>query len=192
MILLILESLAVISAILYLILAAKEDIKCWYAALFSSVLYIYIMYQADLIMESSLQIFYVAMAIYGWLQWSNKTHKKSVLQIQKWKKNNHIYTILTVIFLSLISAFLLDKYTQAAFPFLDALTTWGAIITTYMVAKKIIENWVYWFFIDSISIYLFISRELYLTAFLFLIYLVIIIYGYKSWKIKLIEANDQK
>ena len=75
--------------------------------------------------------------------------------------------------------------TDAALPFLDAFVTWGAVIATYMVAKKLIENWIYWFVIDSISIYLFISRELYLTALLFFVYLIIIIFGYISWKKKL-------
>ena len=90
MTLFILESIAVISAILYLILAAKEDVNCWYAAIFSSMLYIYIMYQAGLIMESFLQIFYVVMAIYGWLQWNNLINKNSTLRIRKWKKINHL------------------------------------------------------------------------------------------------------
>ena len=67
---LILECIAVLTAILYLVLAAKEDVKCWYAAIISSLIYIYIMYQADLFMESILQVFYVLMAIYGWLQWN--------------------------------------------------------------------------------------------------------------------------
>ena len=71
--------------------------------------------------------------------------------------------------------------TEAALPFLDALTTWGAIIATYMVAKKLIENWIYWFVIDSISIFLFISRDLNLTALLFAGYLIIICFGYRSW-----------
>ena len=62
------------------------------------------------------------------------------------------------------------------------MTTFGALITTYMVAKKVLENWVYWFVIDSISIYIFVSRELFLTAGLFLVYLIIIIFGYISWK----------
>ena len=76
---------------------------------------------------------------------------------------------------------MLEKYTEAALPFMDSLTTWGAIITTYMVAKKVLENWIYWFVIDSISIYIFLSRDLYLTSFLFFIYLFIIVLGYKSW-----------
>ena len=184
------ESLAVIFAIIYLILAAKEDVKCWYAAIISSILYIYIMYDADLIMESMLQIFYVLMAVYGWLQWNNIVDKKIKLKIKSWRKINHIYAILLIIVLSIISGMLLQKYTEAALPFMDAFTTWGAIISTYMVAKKILENWIYWFVIDSISIYLYVSRELYLTAILFLIYLIIIFFGYKSWKKKLNSINE--
>ena len=185
MAILFLEIFAVCSAILYLILAANEDVRCWYAALFSSILYMYIMYTAGLMMESFLQIFYIFMAIYGWYIWSSKINVKQQLKIRSWKMQYHLYTITIVILLAIISGFLLEKYTQAALPFLDAFTTWGAIITTYMVAKKIIENWIYWFVIDSISIYLFISRELYLTSLLFFIYLIIIIFGYRSWMKKL-------
>jgi len=91
--------------------------------------------------------------------------------------------LITLIFtLAYVSGLLLEQYTEAALPFLDALTTWGAIVTTYMVANKILENWIYWFVIDSISIYLFISRGLYLTALLFFLYLFMIVIGYRSWK----------
>ena len=137
---LILECIAVLMAILYLVLAAKEDVKCWYAALISSLIYIYIMYQANLFMESILQVFYVLMAIYGWLQWKNIINTNIVLNIKSWKKSNHFFAITIVLILSFISGATLEKYTQAALPFLDAFTTWGAIITTYMVAKKILEK----------------------------------------------------
>ena len=187
---LVLESLAVVTAIMYLILAAKEDVRCWYAALISSILYFYIMLQAGLLMEGGLQIFYVFMAVYGWMQWKDTNNKTSSLKISSWNKTTHLIIISFVITLSLISGIFLEKFTNAALPFLDALTTWGAIASTYMVAKKVIENWFYWFVIDSISIYLFISRELFLTAFLFLIYLVIIIYGYRSWKKLLNNSYD--
>ena len=164
------EIIAVMTAILYLVLAAKEDIKCWYAAIISSSLYFFIMFDAGLIMESILQIFYISMAIYGWNQWNKVSNEGYVIRIKKWKKIKHVYVISLVLILAIISGKVLEKYTNAVFPFLDAFTTFGAIITTYMVAKKIIENWIYWFVIDSISIYLFFSRELYLTSLLFFIY----------------------
>ena len=187
---LIAEIIAVITAILYLLLAAREDVRCWYAAIISSILYFYIMYKAGLFMEAYLQIFYIIMALYGWLNWTNLFSLRKEYNIRVWSNLNHLLAIGIIISLALISGLFLEKYTNAALPFIDALTTWGAIITTYMVAQKILENWIYWFVIDAISIYLFVSRELYLTAILFFIYLIIICFGYSSWKKKYKAAND--
>ena len=175
------EVLAVLSAIIYLILAVKQNIKCWYAAIFSSGLYFFIMYSAGLYMESVLQIFYIAMAFYGWSQWRVSEDNNTKLLVRTWKVSNHVKAILSIIILSIISGYFLEKYTNAALPFIDGLTTWGAIIATYMVAKRLLENWIYWFVIDSISIFLFMSRGLFLTALLFFVYLIIIYFGYKSW-----------
>ena len=190
MINLIIEIIAVISAILYLLLAAKEDVKCWYAVIISSSLYFYIMYDAGLIMEAYLQIFYIVMALYGWFKWTKSIHINSNNRIRTWSNMIHFITITSVVILALITGFILKKYTNAALPFLDAFTSWGAIITTYMVAQKILENWIYWFVIDSISIYIFLSRELYLTALLFFIYLIIICFGYASWRKKYFDTYD--
>ena len=172
------EILAVLLAILYLVLAVKQNNLCWPAGILSSFLYLFIMYSAGLYMEAYLQIFYIFMGVYGWSQWKSKQPE---FIVNNWSTLNHFKAISLILLLSLISGYLLDRYTEADLPFLDALTTWGAIIATYMVAKKLIENWIYWFVIDSISIFLFISRDLHLTALLFAGYLVIIFFGYRSW-----------
>jgi len=88
-----------------------------------------------------------------------------------------------------LACYILDNYTDAALPFFDALTTWGAVVATYMVAKKLIENWIYWFVIDFISVFLFLSRDLFLTALLFAGYLVIIIFGYRAWKLSMLKTK---
>ena len=184
------EITAVVFAIIYLLLAVKQDVRCWYAAIFSSFLYFFIMMSANLYMEAYLQIFYIFMAIYGWFQWNKISEDKSKFIVRTWSIKQHLIVISSVIFLAYISGSLLNMYTEAALPFIDALTTWGAIIATYMVAKKLLENWIYWFVIDSISVLLFMSRGLYLTSVLFFVYLIIIYFGYKSWtKIKH-EMND--
>ena len=186
----IIEILAVTTALLYLFLAAKEDVKCWYAAIISSSLYFFIMINADLIMEACLQIFYIGMAVFGLNQWRKSYAGNQSIKIKTWELKTHFYVISIILIISLLSGLLLNKYTNAALPFLDAITTFGAIITTYMVAIKVLENWLYWFVIDSISIYIFVSRELFLTAGLFSVYLVIIIFGYISWKKNLREKYD--
>ena len=88
-----LEIIAVITAMLYLVLAAKEDVKCWYAAIISSSLYFYIMLNAGLLMEAILQVFYVGMAIYGWKQWNKLSNEQYEIKIKKWKKINHLYAV---------------------------------------------------------------------------------------------------
>tara|TARA_Y100000741_G_scaffold174550_1_gene132381 strand:- start:142 stop:714 length:573 start_codon:yes stop_codon:yes gene_type:complete len=175
-----LELIAVLLAILYLLLAVRQNILCWPAGIISSVLYFFIMNSAGLYMEAYLQIFYVLMGFYGWSQWKKVTNDSFV--VNTWSGLKHFYAISFVLILSFSSGLFMHSFTDAALPFIDAFVTWGAIIATYMVAKKLIENWIYWFVIDSVSILLFISRGLIPTAFLFGIYIVIIFFGYKSWK----------
>ena len=179
------EIFAVLFAIIYLLLAVKQDVRCWYAAILSSSLYFFIMLSAKLYMEAYLQIFYILMAVYGWLQWNKLNINKTKFIVRTWSIKQHVIVISMILMFAYISGSLLNTYTKAALPFIDAFTTWGAIVATYMVAKKLLENWIYWFVIDSISILLFLSRELYLTSILFFVYLIIIYFGYRSWtKIK--------
>ena len=183
------EITAVVLAIFYLVLAVKQNILCWVCGIISSVLYFFIMSSAGLYMEAYLQIFYVFMGFYGWSQWKTKTSNTSNFVVNTWNKSQHLFATSMVLMLSIISATMLRFFTDAALPFLDALVTWGAVVATYMVAKKLLENWIYWLVIDSISIFLFISRDLFPTAFLFGIYIIIIIYGYRSWSKKFQEDN---
>ena len=101
--------------------------------------------------------------------------------VKTWNRNQHIKAISLIFLLAFASGWALEKFTNAALPFIDSFTTWGAIVTTYMVAKRLLENWIYWFVIDTISVFLFYSRGLFLTSILFFVYLIIIYFGYKSW-----------
>ena len=184
-----LEITAVIFAILYLVLAVRQNIWCWGAGIISSVLYFFIMHSAGLYMEACLQVFYVAMGIYGWSQWRASNLNNNFFIVNTWSKYKHLTAIVFILALALLSSFFLKRYTDGALPFFDALVTWGAVVATYMVAKKLLENWIYWLVIDSISILLFISRGFLPTAFLFGIYVVIIFFGYKSWN-KILKENN--
>lgn len=175
-----LEVFAVIFAIAYLLLAVRQNILCWYAAFFSTSIYIYLYWDVSLYMESILNIYYLLMAIYGWINWSNRKEKIN-LPIKEWSLNKHFYSIIFIIFLSLLSGFLLNN-TEAARPYLDSFTTWGSVFTTYMVTQKILSNWLYWLVINCVGIFLNIDKELYLTALLLLSYQVISILGFINWR----------
>ena len=186
----IIESIGAALAIAYLLLALKQNRLCWFAWIASSILYLYVMYQAGLYMESLLQVFYLCMGFYGLSQWSKTINDNQNTYVDLWSTGNHIFAISLVIVLSFLSGTLLSNFSNAALPFIDAFTTWGAIVASYMVAKKILENWIYWFIIDFISVFIFASRGLYFTSALFVTYLVIIYFGYKSWSKIRLNQNE--
>ena len=182
------EVLAVILAVVYLVLAIRQNIWCWAAAAVSTLLYGFIMFQARLYMESALQVFYLLMAAYGWYEWRHGGAGGAELKVTTWPVRFHLLAGVSIVFLVFVSGELLSRYSQAALPFLDSFTTWGAVIATFMVARKVLENWIYWFAIDAVSIGLYFSRELYFTAVLFAAYLVMIVIGYRSWRASMLEA----
>ena len=182
------EVIAVILGIAYLVLAMKENSLCWYAAFGSTAIFSWLFFDVSLLMESALNIYYLAMAIYGWYVWNKKPQNSAMqneltpkLHITTWTGKQHTIAISSVIAMSLFSGYLLTENTTAVMPYLDSFTTWGAVLTTYMVAKKVLENWIYWFVIDAVAIYLYIDRELYLTALLMAVYVIMVVFGYNAW-----------
>jgi len=176
------ELIAVVLALAYLLLAMRQRIECWYAAFVSTGIYIFLFWEVNLLMESALQIYYLLMAVYGWAQWRDRGRSHSATSIQRWSAMQHLCALLLVLVLVWISGYLLQENSNAAWPYVDSFTTWGSVITTYMVTKKVLENWLYWLLIDAVSIVLYIDRELYLTALLFSFYLIIVCFGYVSWR----------
>jgi nicotinamide mononucleotide transporter len=175
------EAAAVLLGVAYLLLAVRENICCWYAAFLSTAIFGFLFWDVNLLMESGLQVYYLIMAVYGWWQWRPGSRGAGVLQIQRWRWHSHLAAAGLVLLLASASGFWLQRNTGAVMPFLDSFTTWGAVLSTWMVARKILENWLYWLLIDSLSIYLYLDRGLYLTALLFLLYIIIAIFGYRQW-----------
>ncbi len=176
------ELVAVVAAIAYLLLAMKESLWCWYCALVSSAIYTVLFWDVSLLMESALNVFYMAMAVYGWWEWKYGGKQHHGVAIHRWSINTHLLVISAVVLISLLSGFLLTENTSAVWPYVDSFVTWASVVTTWMVARKIIENWLYWILIDGISVVIYVDRGLYLTALLFIAYVIIVIIGYFNWR----------
>ena len=179
-----LELMAVVFAIIYLVLAVRENILCWFAAGISTLIFLYIFWDVKLYMQFSLQVYYFAMAVFGWFQWRLANAGSTSMQVSMWSMGKHFIALAFIVLLTLLSGYFLDYGTDAQLPYLDSFTTWGSVVTTFMVVRKILENWIYWLVIDSISIYLYIDRELYFTAMLFVVYIAITFFGWFSWSKK--------
>lgn len=176
------EALAMLLAIAYLLLAARQSLWCWYCALVSTAIYTVLLLDVQLLMDSALNAYYMAMAVYGWWQWRGGLHTGGGLAVSTLSARTHAGIIATILVLTLASGTLLARHTMAAWPYVDSFTTWASVITTVMVARKVLENWLYWVVIDAVSVVLYIDRGLLLTAGLFAAYTVIAILAWRSWQ----------
>jgi len=183
------ETLAVILAVIYLFLAIKENSLCWYFVFLSAAIYIWILIDSGLYMASLLNVYYALMSIYGLYQWRKGGDKKLGLPIKCLSSSHHIFIVISVISLSLIIGYFLESYTDSKLPYLDSFAALSSIVTTVMVARKILENWLYWIAIDAVSIYLYLSQDLYQTAILFVLYMLLAVMGYYEWRKRYLSYN---
>ena len=178
-----LEAASVLFSVLYLVLAIRESLWCWPAAFLSSVLTLAVVLGVRLYSEVVLNVYYAAMAVYGWYQWQygGRTRGAAQLPISIWPLKMHALAIGGSLALSAAVGLLMSRYTQAAFPYLDAFVTVFSVVTTYLVARKILENWLYWLVVDSLALYVYWQRELYFFVALFALYLVLVVIGLARW-----------
>jgi nicotinamide mononucleotide transporter len=183
------ELTAAALAVAYLLLAIRQRLSCWSAAFVSSCLYVWVLFTAHLYMESVLNAFYAAMAIYGFWQWQHGK-EGGALTVTRWPIARHASALLAVIALSMVSSFFLRRFTPAAWPFIDSMVAWSSVFATFLVARKVYENWHWWLVIDSASLCLYFTRHLYVTTLLFGVYLVLILIGMREWRRSLPAARN--
>lgn len=175
------EMVAAALAVVYLLLAIRQRIECWAAAFVSSCLYVWVFFGARLYMDSALSAFYAAMAVYGYWQWRHG-RGAATLRVSHWPVMRNAAPLAGIVALSLLSGFFLKRFTAAAWPFVDSMVAWSSVFATFLVARKVYENWHWWLVIDSVSLCLCASRRLYLTVLLYGLYLVLVVIGMRQWR----------
>ncbi|MCC7332138.1 MAG: nicotinamide mononucleotide transporter [Flavobacteriales bacterium] len=175
------EIIAVLFGVVYVVLAAKNNNFCWIFGIIGSAIsiYLFIVY-AKLYAEALLYFYYVIAGIYGWIIWKKQKVSDEVYQHSFYK---HIVivtigTLLSFALYKMVTYFFVD----AQRPLIDSFTTIFSFIATYLTAKKWIENWLYWVVIDLVSTFLYFSRGLEIYALLMVANTLIALYGYFSWK----------
>ncbi|CUS48143.1 MAG: putative thiamine transporter PnuT [Idiomarinaceae bacterium HL-53] len=185
------ETLAVVLALTYVWLAIRQSIWCWPAAALSASIYAVLFLEGRLLMEAGLQVFYVFMAGYGMWQWRFAGTNAQTLTISSKPLGWHAGFIFGILLVSAMAAWLLATFTQAEAVVLDSLTTIASLAVTWMVAKKLVENWWYWVVIDAVYVYLFASKGYWLTSCLYALFLIMAIYGYKTWRLEMTRMQAQ-
>lgn len=186
------EWIAVLTGIAYVILAALRSNWCWIFAIFSSGIYVYLCLIGQLYIESVLQVFYIATAVVGWISWQKNDTSSPLIDetldkfgtvdlVKTWPVIYHAYNLLISGVVAFSLGFCFDQFTDQANPYADAFTTVFSLAATFMVVRKVLENWVYWIVIDLVSIFLYHQRGYSLSAVLYLLFTILAIVGFIAW-----------
>ena len=173
------ELASVLLGAVYLVLAVRRSRWCWVAGGISSAIMIWLSAQARLPMQALLNVYYVVVSVYAWWRWTGQEARIPAVSLLplRW----HVMGVAGVVLASLVTARWLAAETQAAWPMLDSLTTWGSLFTTWLVARAKLENWAYWLLIDAVEACLFFEQHLYLVSLMTFATLGVILVGQRSW-----------
>lgn len=176
------EAAAAVLGLAYLLLAVRRNLLCWLCAFISTTVYLVLFARAALYMQSLLQVFYLVMAVYGFIDWRKGRTAEGEVLIRSWTALRHLTVAALVVAMSVVNGWLLAHNTNAAAPYIDSFVTWGSVVTTWMVARRVIENWLYWVVVDAVAAWLYFTQGLLATTLLFVIYLGIVVHGYFVWR----------
>lgn len=184
---------ATLTGIVYVILAARSNIWCWFWGIISCGLWAYASFAYyQLYLDAILQLFYVGMGFAGIFQWKYGGKNKKELAVNRIEWHQHLYILAFGAVLAIAFGYFFDEYTPAAATYMDAFTTVFAVITTFLLVRRVLENWIYWVVIDTLYIYLYGSRGALLFAGLMIIYTLIAITAFFRWKKEYQGGDSQK
>ena len=177
------EIVGAILSLIYLYLSINQKVSLWFFGIVSSVFYIVVFFQTKLYADMSLQLYYVIISIYGWINWKHgKSGNKEELPTTKASGTLLIKISIATGLIYLVYYFILAKFTDSTIPKVDSLVGALSIIGTWMLARKVLENWIVWIVVDGLCVGLYIYKELYPTTVLFAIYTAMSVIGYRQWK----------
>ena len=177
-----LESAAVLFGIVSVYLSVRENIWSWPTAIVNVTLYIFVFHRARLYADMALQVVYIGISLYGWYEWLHGGRGKSKLVVSRGTPRLAVLLAGIGIVAATVLGTLLSRYTNAALPYLDSTTTTTSLIAQWMMARKILENWLVWVAVDVVYIGMFVYKSLILTALLYAVFLVLSLMGYFQWK----------
>lgn len=177
-----LETSGVITGIICVYLAAKNNIWSWPVAIISVVIYIFIFLEAKLYADTGLQVYFLIMNLYGWYFWSRKPANQKKVPVSSITKKEITLSIIAIIIFTLGLGSLLQRGTDASFPFIDSFCTACSLVAQIFLARKVMENWLIWIFVDIIYVGVYLAKDLHLTAGMYALYIYIAAVGYIDWR----------
>jgi nicotinamide mononucleotide transporter len=177
------EIFGVVTGILYVILEVRQNRLLWPLGIITSAAYVIIFFTGKFYADMGLQVYYVLISIYGWYYWSRGGSRGEHQELPVVRINRKQILLLFIVFISIWAGiyFVLGSYTDSPVPAGDSFTTALAIVATWMLTRKIIEQWFLWIVANAVSIGLYIYKGLYPTVILYAVYTAMAVYGYIEW-----------
>ena len=187
----ILEIIAVIFGFLSVWYSKQENILVYPTGIISTVIFVYLLWQWELLGDMMINFYYSTMSIYGWYVWTRKVDADHYIPITTTTKKEKLWSVLifgaTWLFTFWVYDFF-DKWNSWT-AYVDTVTTSIFFVGMWLMARKKLENWIYWIIGDIISVPLYFYKGLTFTSLQYFAFTIIAIYGYKTWKDSLSKGH---
>lgn len=203
----ILEAIASFFGVACVWLVVRRNHWSWPIGLIQVILTAIVLWDAKLYAETGLQVVFAFLQFYGWYEWltapvigdeeslaRNRVDllgEGAKIKVERLTNNYLFVSVLMTVLMTVVFASLLILFTDAKAPIVDSLLASASLVAQYLLARRYLENWVYWILIDIVSIPLFASRSLYWFSGLYVIFLVLAIQGFLSWRRWADTADEQ-
>lgn len=177
----VIEGIATLFGLVCVWLSVKQNIWTWPTGIVQVTLYIFVFYEARLYSDMILHVFYVIINIYGWYHWLHGNKNKDELKVSEAGKSMGIWLVVCI-GVTLGWGYIMATYTDAALPYFDAFITAASIIAQWLMAKKILESWIFWIIVDIVAVGVYFIKELYLTTGLYAVFLIMATVGFFEWQ----------
>ncbi|MCC7200570.1 MAG: nicotinamide mononucleotide transporter [Gammaproteobacteria bacterium] len=175
------EGAAVVLAVAYLLLAMRQDRRCWIAGGVSAVMFLWVFAGSHVYLQAALQAVYIGLAFYGWQQWKHGA-AGAAMPVSVGSLRGNLWAMLAIAAATVVVALALSAWTDSPSPWLDTGTTLASLFATSLTARKRLESWLWWIAINVVTAVLFWQQQLLLTATLYCSYSVMAVGGFRSWR----------
>lgn len=170
-------------SLIYIFLSINQKVSLWIFGFLCSALYIVVFFQSKFYADMSLQFYYLGVSVYGWVSWKlGKQNTGADIPVKRTNMKQALVISLVAIALYMLYYYILAGFTDSPLPRADSLTTALSIVATWMLARKLIDHWLIWVFVDGLSAGLYFYKGLYPTAVLFVLYTIMAAIGYFKWR----------
>ena len=178
-----LEIFATVFTLICVWLTVKRSIWCWPAGIIGVSAYFFVFFEAKLYADMGLQLIFLVQSIYGWYFWLHgKQDDEEKVPIRLLNSKERLFAGLLIAVLVAVIGTLTARLTDTDVAYLDATVASISLVANLLLARKVLDNWALWIFVDVVYIGLFYYKGLYLTSALYLVFFFMATAGLLQWR----------